>query len=363
MAIFLCSHCVSVCTYLNAWPAALMCIFCAVLQMAVLDYYLVHHLGHLHYYWLGIDAFNVILLFLSIYTAHRAIRKNIDTETKHRPIASGSMGWLAWLFMSASVAAKSVIILKYFAHELVESSQRFFGPNTLKTTIAMGSLIFPIFLISQHDAPFGSEARRVIDDLTETTPFDILDTADILQALLESNDSLVKGFPEMILTIAFLNLILPTVQLVTLANYNYGQRKISGRVVNAHRLLSVLAVNIPNLLTRLLLWHGFTTAVSPFTLKNILCIFLNLYDIYDQTRHHLIQIENKKQNYEENSKESLQRIRPDIEDEVLSFYSVATVMEKRRKLEDSQQSLSKISIKNSKDSKSGGMVSIEDIPM
>ena len=219
------------------------------------------------------------------------------------------MGWASWLLMSISVACKSVVIFHYFSDDLDESAS-FFGPNTLKTTIALGSCTFLLLLITQHDAPAGSDGRRYIEELTGTVVFDILDTVDILEVLFDSDerDDLWDGMKEFIMAVAVLNMILPTVPLFTLAKSKFGQKKLSIKFIQGHRILLVLAVNMPNLLIRLLLWHGLSAGVSPFTLKNILAISLTFYDIYEHNKEELEDVEeNKVEDHKHKSQSKYER--------------------------------------------------------
>ncbi|KAK3794373.1 hypothetical protein RRG08_061040 [Elysia crispata] len=306
-----CSPCVRVCNSLQHWTAAVLCTSVVLLQMAVLDYYLIHHLGRSHLTWLAFDAINITLLIISIHQARTAIHHGKKGSDSTR-IASGSMGWVAWFFMSVSVAAKSVVIFKFYRDDLDDTSDKLFGPNVLKTTIALGSCTFFLLLITQHDASVGSDGRKYIEELTDTVVFDILDTVDILKVLLEPEDRdyLWDGLEEFILAVAVLNLVLPTVPLFTLAKSKFGQKKLSVKLVHGHRILLVLVVNIPNLLIRFLLWHGLSTSISPFMLKNILAISLTLYDIYEQNKEEMEECEGKEENYQsDNTQPKLEKER------------------------------------------------------
>ena len=304
MSVSGCSR-IRLCTPLQDWSAGMLCTCLVTLQMGVLDYYLIHHLGIFHLTWLAFDAVNITLLVISIHQVRTAIhqdKKGSDSRIK----ASGSMGWVAWLFISISVAAKSVFIFHFFSADLGESSDTFFGPNVLKTTIALGSCTFLLLLITQHTAPAGSDGRRYIELLTGSVVFDILDTVDILDVLIDSDDrgKLWNGLEELFLAIAVLNLLLPTVPLFTLAKSKFGQEKLSSNLIHGHRILHVLAVNMPNLLARLLLWHGFSTGVSPFTVKNILAISLVFYNVYENNKEDPQHQNGKEENYQSQNKPS-----------------------------------------------------------
>ena len=264
-----------------------------MLQMAILDYYLIHYLGTSHLTWLAFDAVNITLLIISIHQARTAIHQS-RKGSEISSIGSGSLGWASWLLMSISVAAKALVIFHYFSGQLDETAS-FFGPNTLKTTIALGSCTFVLLLITQHDTPAGSDGRKYIDQLTGTVTFDIMDTVDTLEVLFTSSGRgvLWNGLEEFILAVAVLNLISPTVPLFTLAKSKFGQKKPSKKFIHRHRIILVLLVNLPNLVIRFLLWHGLSRGVSPFTLKNILGILLVFYDIYEQNKAEIEQGEDK----------------------------------------------------------------------
>lgn len=274
-------------------PAATLCVFLFITQAAVMDYYLIIHLSRDHLSWMACDLVNLSLLISCIYQSHIVRLKEENHEE-----AAYSFAWVSWLIMNIVLSAKTIVVFVKFAVKLEEEHPSFFGPNTLKTTIALGSCVFLLLLTTQHDAPLGSERRRYIDELTGTVVFDLLDTADILEILFEQNKTefFWTGLREFILAVATLNLVIPTVPLLTLSRTKFGRDKLQRRLIYLHRLLVVLAVNVPNLLVRLNLWHGYSVAISPFTLKNIILISITVYEFYLH----------KKGKYQEHERERLE---------------------------------------------------------
>ncbi|CAG5117667.1 unnamed protein product [Candidula unifasciata] len=265
------------CSKLHNTPAAAMCVVVFLAQTAAMDYYLVLYLSYDHLYWVASDMLNLALLVSCIYQSYSGrSKKNANKKTAH------SFAWLSWLVMNIVLSAKTIVVFLNVAHTLEEKHPSFFGPNTLKTTIALGSCVFLLLLTTQHDAPLGSERRQFINELTGTVVFDLLDTADILEILFEENEteSFWTGLKEFILAVGVLNLVIPTVPLLTLSITNFGRDKLQRRLMYLHRMLVVLAVNVPNLLVRLNLWHGHSVAISPFTLKNIILICITVYEFY-----------------------------------------------------------------------------------
>ena len=194
-----------------------------------------------------------------------------------------SLAWVSWLLMSVSVSAKVSVIIIHCIEDLEEEAATFWSANTLKTTIALGACIFLLLLITQHDAALGSEGRRYIEELTGTVVFDILDTVEIFDILLE-REALWHALEETILGVAVVNLLLPTVPLFTLARTQFGRKKLHKRLIYLHRILVVMVVNVPNLIVRMVLWHGHSMGISPFTLKNVVLIVLTAYEFYEHKK-------------------------------------------------------------------------------
>lgn len=284
---------VRACSGLHDIPAAFLCVVLFLLQTAVMDYYLIENISVNHWSWLGPDVISLTLLVVSIVNSYAALH-NTNSRQRH----FYSLAWIAWLVMSVFVSAKTIVVFNGFASQLTEEDPSFFGPNTLKTAISLGSCVFFLLLTTQHDAPLGSERKRYIEELTGTVVFDILDTVDILEILFTQDkvDTFWTGLKEFILAVAALNLIIPTVPLLTLCKTNFGHDELDKRLIYLHRLLVVLAVNVPNLLVRLILWHVFSSAISPFTLKNIILIAMSLYEFY----------QHKKEKFEDHQREGIE---------------------------------------------------------
>jgi len=277
-----CYGVVACCEGIRGLPSAILCVSVFLLQAACMDYYLVEYLGDSHFIWIAADAVNLTLLVICIYIAHNDISAGRTTSTVYN-IASAS-----WLLMSISLAVKMIIVIIKVADKLDEDDPGFMGPNTFKTGIGLSGVVFLCLLMTQHDAPVGSERRQYIEELTGTVVFDLLDTVDTLEVLfdVDKRATLWNGLEEFILCVATMNLLIPAVPLFTLSRTNYGHEMISSRLVYAHRLALVLIVNIPNLLVRMILWHGLSVGISPFCLKNLILICMTVYVFYEHFKEH-----------------------------------------------------------------------------
>ncbi|XP_046544522.1 transmembrane protein 121B-like [Haliotis rubra] len=269
------------CGALNGIPARILCILLLLAQGGILDYYLAKHQTQFSWAWLAFDLVNVGIFIASFIISR--LRLSLQ-EAGNEQTKAVTIGWLAWLVYSVSLVARMAIAFNKFSLRLNEET--FFGPNTLKTSLALASCVFIFLLMSHHDAPPASERRRYIEDLTGTVVFDVLDTVDVLEVMFDktSRDMFLPGLQQTVLAVAGLNLIIPTVPLITLSLTNFGYKKMSKRLVALHKLLVVLVVNVPNLIVRLVLWHGFSVGISPFMLKNLILICIVMFEFYEHKR-------------------------------------------------------------------------------
>ncbi|KAH9495805.1 hypothetical protein Btru_013358 [Bulinus truncatus] len=275
------------CSKLHHGPAAGMCVVLYVLQAGLMDYFLVFYLSPSYLYWLVADFIVLVVLVISMVYSYASLERQRRCDHSQKKSAGFSISWLPWAVINVDVIIKIIIVVEKDALENeIKAAPSILGANTFKTAVAIGSCIFIFLLTTQHDAPLGSRRRDYIYDLTGHVVFDILDTADILDVLFNKEDraSLWNGLEEIILTLAALNLLLPTVPLITLSRTQFGRDSLSRPMIYLHRLLVVLAVNVPNLLTRLLLWQTNSVSISPFTLKNVILIGMTLYEFYEHKK-------------------------------------------------------------------------------
>lgn len=251
------------------------------LQAAILDYYLITYKGNP---WLACIAADIvvtsvfIVCFVLSYRHLKTSRKNCADEDE---TPSYSLVPLTWFIYATLLAIKVGICFKDFAYLLDED--KFFGPNTLKTTIALGGVVFTLLLATNHDAKSGSPRRKYIEELSGTVVFDILDCVDSMEILFlkEERDSFPPGLEDTIIAIALINFIIPTIPLVTLSKTKYGKAKLSHKLVVVHKVILAFCVNLPLLITRMILWHGLSRGISIFSLKNIIVIAVISFDLYE----------------------------------------------------------------------------------
>ena len=276
-----CDCFVKCCDRLQGIPARIVCVILIMIQSATINYYLVVYIGNSNIAWAAFD----VAVILSFIVSFVISSKNLSLEVIARKQSGDiGLGWFAWLVYATGLVARMVIILHRFAHILDEKN--FFGPSTLKTTLALASCVFLFLLVSLHDSEIGGRRRQYIEELTGTVIFDIFDTVDIIDVLFnkEARDLFTPGMQPAILVVSGGNIIIPTIPLVTLSMTDFGRREMSDRFVSAHKLAVTLIVNVPNLIIRLVLWHGFSVGISPFIMKNLILIGMVMYEFYEHKK-------------------------------------------------------------------------------
>lgn len=283
--------CIQMCSSMYQVPLRILCTVLVLLQGAVLDYYLVYHKNYYWCSWIVADVALFFTFFMAFVISYRHLIVAKESAEKHTPIQTGPLplGYFAWLVYSSLLAARVALIFKDIAFKLNEED--FFGPNTLKISISSAAFVFLFLLLTHHNAETDSLRKVFINELTGTVVFDVLDSVDILDVLFDHEA--IEDFPvhldTAIITVACINLILPTIPLATLSSTHFGHRKAPKEIIFLHKMLLVFLVNLPLLIIRLLLWHVLSKEISVFPVKNLVVIFLVFHDMYEKRKEEIEQ--------------------------------------------------------------------------
>ncbi len=197
----------------------------------------------------------------------------VELESKRAELP---MGWISWLIYSIFLAIRVTLLFLDVVQHLDEAD--FFGPNTLKTTVAAAGIIFLLLVSTHHDAPHGSSRLAFIKGVAHGSTMDILDTTAILEILFVQDSHVFLTFEmhKTIIAIAFVNLILPTIPLLVLSHTRFGRDDMTTTLKVAQTLVYMFLVNVPLFIIRLILWHVRNQNISVFIVKNVLGKFTKL---------------------------------------------------------------------------------------
>jgi hypothetical protein len=259
-----------------------MCVFLLILQAVCMNWYLMSNLSNTWAAIYGADAVVIALFALSFMMASRNM--NIEkhsqglsfSDLQHLPLT-----YIAWLVYTVIMDIKIIVIFSTFSTNLDEAF--FFGPNTLKTTIALTGIVFITYLPTLNDIQHGHR-KDIIITLTSTVVFDILDGVDNLENLFDKDirDTYPPGLDDAIIAVCCINFLLPTVPLFTLAKTKFGIKKLPFKLELLHKFAIAYLINLPLFITRMITWHGLSQGISIFLLKNIMAMGVVTFEVCEK---------------------------------------------------------------------------------
>lgn len=239
-------------------------------------------MDNLSFIWAAIYGADVVVLALFSVAFYMAAL-NINTEKRSDGVTMSELfhqpfTYVSWFVHAIVLDVKVVAIFTTFSTDLDEDS--FFGPNTLKSSIALSGLVFLTFLPTQHDIRHGNR-KDLLTALTSTVIFDILDGVDFLENLFEKDirDTFPPELDDVIIAVFCINLLLPTVPLFTLAKTKFGLKKLPERLEMFHKFSIAYMINLPLFVTRMITWHGLSQGISIFLLKNIIAMGIVTFEV------------------------------------------------------------------------------------
>ena len=237
------------------------------------------HKSKWYWLWSIADAVVLIAFTIAFMESFNFLKKTEQEQNREAKLESRKqvikkadlpLGWIAWLIYSVLLAARMAILFQDVVQRLDEKD--YFGPNTLKLTLASSAFIFMLLVSTHHDAQYGSSRQSFISSLTKGSTMDILDTIAILDILFitESHIFLTFEMHKTIIAIAFVNLVLPTIPLLVLSQTRFGKDDMTTGLKISHTLIYMFFINVPLFIIRLILWHVRNQNISVFLIKNIL---------------------------------------------------------------------------------------------
>lgn len=225
------------------------------------------------------DAVVLTLFVASFVMSTDNIYKEKHThDLRFNDVSHLPLTYIAWFVYAVVLDVKIVVIFTTFSTDLDEAY--FFGPNTMKTTLALSGIVFLAFLATQHDIKNDTRRTQVIA-LTSTIIFDILDGVDNMDNLFEKpvRDEFPPGLDDTIIAICCINFLLPTIPLFTLAKTRFSLKKLPERLELFHKFAIAFIVNLPLFITRMITWHGLSSGISIFLLKNVIAMGVVTFEV------------------------------------------------------------------------------------
>ena len=272
---------------LYKWGTRAACIVTTAVQMAILNSFLVSHLGSSWLLWVIVDVICLVLfgaaIALSSDYCHQRQQHGSAKKCGSWLIGSGELrlAYIGWVLYALQFSARTIALFRH-APQLLEDGN-WLRSNLLRMGLALSAVVFLTLIFCHHDEPRKRCNHRHMNELATNVAVDILDGVAILDVLFQtkSRENVASMF-EAIVGIATVNLLLPAIPLFAMSRgFGDEQRSSNALTCITYRLLHALFGDIALLIIRLLLWQIHDEKISVFTIKNIINVGVTLKEFFE----------------------------------------------------------------------------------
>jgi len=210
----------------------IICIATLAVQLGILDYYLIEFNSLLWSLWLVADILVLALFLVTVIVSFRHLEKRPtvpQSQPQHRYFGELPLTYVSWFFYSVVLSAKVCCLYALPNSVALRLSEKFFfGPNMLRTSISLASIVIYMLVLTSHDARSHSKQNAFIQSIVGSVYVDVLDTSEFLGTLRD--ESLVISHYHLdraILAVTCINFVLPTEGLYMLARKHFGKVPVS----------------------------------------------------------------------------------------------------------------------------------------
>ena len=247
-----------------------------ILQGVIMNYYLIVDRDSLAWFaWIATDVIVLIAWVFTMWMSHRKSQSTTNVTKDELKFA-----YLAWIVYALHLVPQVATLFKLKASLLDE--KLIFGPNMLKMTLCLTPMLFLFLIYAHHDAKSHSRRKYYLEKMTAAVTLDLFDSVEMLEYLFEK-DAITLGLENAILAFSCMNIFLPTFALFELKfNKFHDSGEISPISFKFIYICSFMFfVNVPFLVLRLILWHGYNLDVSVLLAKNALAIVMGVIEIME----------------------------------------------------------------------------------
>ena len=190
--------------------------------------------------------------------------------------------WLFAVWLLYVVAFVIFIGIIFGGSEPIEEKldkEKSFGPNVLKMTLCLSPFILLLLLSTGTDSIV---YRKLIWMLSLRIALDLFDGVEMLDVIIEEsqdNNEISDSFEKAILAFVCISFLLSPLQLIEVKFDGFDEWKYRKCTMISRTTIQVLAVNCVFLGLRLALFLKFCKDASIFIAKNVIIIFLGLFEI------------------------------------------------------------------------------------
>lgn len=193
-----------------------------------------------------------------------------------------TLQWLFAVWILHVIAFVILIAIIFGGSDPIEEKldkEKFFGPNVLKMTLCLSPFILLLLLSTGTDS---IAYRELIWMLSLRIALDLFDGVEMLDVIIEEsevNNDISDDFEKAILAFVCISFLLSPLQLVEVKLDGFDDWKYRKCTMISRTTIQVLAVNCVFLGLRLALYLRYGKDASIFIAKNVIIIFLGLFEI------------------------------------------------------------------------------------
>ena len=255
--------------------ARFLAVVLLVVQGAILDYFLISGKPSSWLAWIVTDVVVLSSWLVAMWMSQRKSLRSTDQVKDELKFA-----YIAWVVYAAHLVPQVATLFKLTAHRLDDN--RLFGPNMLKMNLCLTPMLFLFLVFGHHDAKSHSRRKYYLEKMTAAVTLDLFDSVEMLEYLFDK-EKITPAIENSILAFSCTNIFLPTFALFEL-KYNkfYDSGQVSPVSFKFIYICSfMLLVNVPFLVLRLILWHGYHLDISVLLAKNVLGVVMGLIEVFE----------------------------------------------------------------------------------
>ena len=190
--------------------------------------------------------------------------------------------WLFAVWLLYVIALVILISIIFGGSEPIEKKldkEKFFGPNILKMTLCLSPFILLLLLSTGTDS---IAYRELIWMLSLRIALDLFDGVEMLDVIIEEsqvNNEISDSFEKAILAFVCISFLLSPLQLIEVKVDGFDDWKYRKCTMISRTTIQVIVVNCVFLGLRLALYLRYGEDASIFIAKNVIIIFLGLFEI------------------------------------------------------------------------------------
>ena len=248
-----------------------------VVQGGLLDYYLIIDGSSSWWFaWIITDAIVLSAWIYALWTSHRR-SQSINAVAKDEI----KFAYIAWIVYAVHLVPQVATLFKLKA-TVFHNEKLVFGPNTLKMNFCLTPMLFLFLIYAHHDAKSHSRRKYYLEKMTAAVTLDLFDSVEMLEYLFEMEKIPIE-MQNAILAFSCMNIFLPTFALFELKfNKFHDSGEVSPISFKFIYICSFMFfVNVPFLVLRLILWHGYHLHISVLLAKNALAIIMGIIEMFE----------------------------------------------------------------------------------